>query len=223
MPLRPDIAEKFDEKAAQEFFFMTEGLPYGYHNFLYGWVDTPSDNWPPMMPNELVPIVFSVMERVAPKQAFIFFTEALNKRLGTQDKNIAEIAMIAAEQELSLEDVMAMVELDGWEYTSEEPRDGLSYVCSAYVAAMYKAGGLFDDFDVQATEFTPRDIYTLNFFDLNFTRPEACVAADPTLPYCQLLGKYTMTLPGYSTVDPYSHMNETCTVNWPDYTRDEGC
>lgn len=148
MPLRPDIAEKFDEKAAQEFFFMTEGLPYGYHNFLYGWVDTPSENWPPMIPNEAVPIVFSIMERIAPKQAFIFFTEALNKRLGTEDKNIAEIAMIAAEQELSMEEVMAMVELDGWEYTSEEPRDGLSYVCSAYVAAIYKAGGLFDDFDV---------------------------------------------------------------------------
>jgi len=131
--------------------------------------------------------------------------------------------MIAAEQELSMEEVMAMPELDGWEYTGEEPRDGLSYVCSAYVAAMYKAAGLYDDFDVQATEFTPRDIYTLNFFDLNFTKPEACVAADPTLPYCQLLGKYTMTLPGYSTVDPYSNMNETCRVNWPDYTRDEGC
>ena len=116
-----------------------------------------------------------------------------------------------------------MVELDGWEYTSEEPRDGLSYVCSAYVAAMYKAGGLFDAFDVQATEFTPRDIYSLNFFDLDFTRPEVCVTADPSLPYCQLLGKYTMTLPGYSTVDPYSHMNESCSVNWPDYTRDEGC
>jgi len=83
LPLSPEIAEKFDEKAAQDFFFMTEGLPYGYHNFLYGWVDTPADNWPPLMPNEAVPIVFSIMERIAPKQAFIFFTEALNKRLGT--------------------------------------------------------------------------------------------------------------------------------------------
>jgi len=148
LPLSPEIAEKFDEKAAQEFFFMTEGLPYGYHNFLYGWVDTPKDNWPPLMPNAAVPIVFSIMERIAPKQAFIFFTEALNKRLGTEGKNIGEIAMIAAEQELSMEDVMAMVELDGWEYTGEEPRDGLSYVCSAYVAAMYKAAGLFEPFDV---------------------------------------------------------------------------
>jgi len=202
---------------------MTEGLPYGYHNFLYGWINTPKDNWPPLIPNEGVPIVFSILESIAPKTSFIFFTEALNKRLGTQGKNIKEITMIAAERGLGIEDVMAIPELDGWEYTSEEPRDGLSYVCSAYVAAMYKAGGLFDAFDVQATEFTPRDIYSLNFFDLNFSRPDVCATADPTLPYCQLLGKYTMDLPGYSTVDPYSHMNETCPINWPDYTRDEGC
>ena len=118
---------------------------------------------------------------------------------------------------------MAMPELDGWEYTSEEPRDGLSYVCSAYVTAMYKAGGLFDDFDVQATEFQPRDVYSLNFFDLNYERPDACVAADPSLPYCQLLGNYRMTLPGLSTIAPYSHMSGSCPINWPDYTRDEGC
>ena len=69
---------------------------------------------------------------------------------------------------MSVQDVMAMPELDGWEYTSEEPRDGLSYVCSAYVAAMYKAAGLFDAMNIQATEFLPRDVYTLNFFDLDY-------------------------------------------------------
>lgn len=77
-----------------------------------------------------------------------FFTEALNKRLGVEGKNIAEITELAAEQNMGIDDVMAMVELDGWEYTGEEPRDGLSYVCSAYVAAMYKAAGLFDDMDI---------------------------------------------------------------------------
>ena len=96
---------------------MTEGLPYGYHNFLYGWVDTPKDNWPPMIPDAGVPIVFSILEKVLPSTAYIFFTEALNKRLGVRDKNIAEIAEVAAEREMSVEDVMAMVELDGWEYT----------------------------------------------------------------------------------------------------------
>ena len=126
---------------------------------------------------------------------------------------------------MEVQDVMAMVEQDGWEYTGEEPRDGLSYVCSAYVAAMYKVAGLFDDFgdQVNATEFGPRDVYSLNVYDLNYERPEACVLADPTLPYCQLLGNYRMEMPDYSTVDPYPHMAETCTINWPEYTRDPGC
>ena len=101
-----------------------------------------------MLPNEGVPIVFSIIEKIAPSAAFNFFTGALNKRLGVEGKNISEIAMLAAEQDMSIEDVMGMVEMDGWEYTGEEPRDGLSYVCSAYIAAMYKAGGLFDDMSI---------------------------------------------------------------------------
>ena len=88
---------------------------------------------------------------------------------------------------------------------------------------MYKAGGLFGDFDVQGTEFVPRDIYSLKFFDENFAYPEACTTADPGVKHCQLLGKYRMTLPGFNSVDIYSHMNEKCTVNWPSYDRDDGC
>ena len=80
--MREDIRAKFNEKAAQEFFFQTEGLPYGYHNFLYGWIDTAKDNWPPILPNELVPVVFSVLEKIVPATAYNFFTEALNFRLG---------------------------------------------------------------------------------------------------------------------------------------------
>jgi hypothetical protein len=75
---------------------------------------------------------------------------------------------------MGLDDVMGMVEQDGWEYTGQLPRDGLSYVCSAYVAAMYKAAGLFGDLEINATEFTPKDVYTLDFFDLEYERPEVC-------------------------------------------------
>jgi len=49
LPLSGKSLLKFDEKAAQDWFFQTQGLPYGYHNFLYGWVDTPMDNIPPLM------------------------------------------------------------------------------------------------------------------------------------------------------------------------------
>lgn len=47
---------------------------------------------------------------------------------------------------------MAMPELDGWEYTGIEPRDGLSYVCSAYVVAFLKEAGLFGTNEINAVE-----------------------------------------------------------------------
>ena len=126
---------------------------------------------------------------------------------------------------MTLQDVQAMTELDGWEYTGIEPRDGLAYVCSSYVASFYKAAGMFDDMFINATEFTPRDVYMLDFFDLDFKRPQVCVDADPNLKYCQLSGKYRIELPAvdYSTIKPYPHMNEMCSTLPPDYFRPEGC
>jgi hypothetical protein len=60
----------------------------------------------------------------------------------------------------------------------------LSYVCSAYVAALYKAAGLFGDMEINATEFTPRDVYELNFFNTTMDRPQQCIDADPELKHC---------------------------------------
>jgi len=165
----------------------------------------------------------NVMERIEPKKAYILFVEALNKRLGVDGKKLIEIAALAADQGKTVDDVVAMVEQDFWIYDGETPRDGYSYVCSAYVTSMWKAAGLFDGMEINATEFSPADVYHLNHFDLTTPRPDACVAADPNLPFCQILGKYRLYTDGYSSVDPYSHMNERCQINWPSYKRDEGC
>jgi len=96
LPLRDDIRANFDNKAATDFFYETEGLPYGYHNILYGWIDTPRDNLPPLLPNEFAPILFSIIEMISPVLAFNFFTEALNFRLGTNGLDIAGVAAFAA-------------------------------------------------------------------------------------------------------------------------------
>lgn len=221
--LSEDARAKFDEKAANQFFFDTEGLPYGYHNFLYGWVDTANDNWPPLLAREWVPVMFKLIEDIKPTLAYNFFSEALNKRLGVDGKNISDIAMLAAEKGMSVEDVMAMTEMDGWEYTGLEPRDGRNWVCSAYVAAMYKAAGLFGDMAIQSTEFATMDIYIMNLFDTTTPLPEQCVANDPNLPYCQLLGKYQVELPYYNTITPYEKMFERCPINYPTYEREPGC
>jgi hypothetical protein len=39
---------------------------------------------------------------------------------------------------------------------------------------------------------TPKDVYTLNVYDLNFKVPEKCKKNDPSLPYCQIMGSHLM-------------------------------
>jgi hypothetical protein len=73
MPLSPAAKAQFNETSAIEFFKATEGLPYGYHNFLFGWIDTPENNLPPIMPPMLVPIVLSIYEDFDPETSDIFF------------------------------------------------------------------------------------------------------------------------------------------------------
>lgn len=74
MPLNNETSAKFNETAAVKFFNETEGLPYGYHNFLFGWIDTPTDNWPPILAQHMIPILFSVLEKVMPSTVDIFFS-----------------------------------------------------------------------------------------------------------------------------------------------------
>ena len=66
---------------------------------------------------------------------------------------------------MSVSDVMAMTEIDGWEYTGLKPTDGRNWVCSAYVTAFYKAAGVFGDMDINSTEFATMDVYIMKLFD----------------------------------------------------------
>ena len=62
MPLSDENRAKFNEKAAQEFYFKTEGLPYGLHNFLFSSIDTPRGNYPKEWPHEIFPTIISTFE-----------------------------------------------------------------------------------------------------------------------------------------------------------------
>ena len=143
-------------------------------------------------------------------------TQALNKRLGTTNRKISELGVIMAERGMTMGDLMAIVERDGWEYS-----DGRSYVCSSFVAAVYVAAGLLPE--LEGTEMTPKDVYTLTIFDRNFDVPEKCAKNDPSLPYCQIMGSWLMEMPHYATIEPYPHMAEHCPTVGPDFPRPYGC
>ena len=108
---------------------------------------------------------------------------------------------------MTFEQLLAMPELDNIEYSK-----GQSYACSSLNIAFWKAGGLFGDMEINAAEFTVRDVYELKVFDndLKNNRPNICKEIDPDLDYCQIVGKYSLSLPYYNTVEPYSNMNERC-------------
>jgi|Transcript_37401 hypothetical protein len=62
LPLKPEVRAKFNETAVYDWFKTVEGMPYGFHNFLFGWIDTPNDNFPPILAPEVFEIGFRIAE-----------------------------------------------------------------------------------------------------------------------------------------------------------------
>ncbi|GFP98132.1 hypothetical protein PHJA_001957200 [Phtheirospermum japonicum] len=197
LPMHPDVRAKFNETAAWEYAKSMSGKPYGYHNLIFSWIDTISDNYPSPLDAHLVA---SVMTN---------FT-------------LSEVLVEVEKRGSSFGELLAIPERDDWVYA-----DGKSASCVAFVFELYKAAGLFGKItsSIQVTEFTIKDAYSLKFFENNSSRlPTWCNDADTVkMPFCQIRGKYRMELPGFNTMDPYPHMNERCPSLPPKYYRSPSC
>jgi len=218
LPLNEAARARWNNDAAIQFFKENEGYPYGYHNFLYSWIDTEENNYPPVIPYKFVPVLFGMLNHLMPTVIESFFLQSLNFRLGTAGLSYDDIVVEAYNQGKTIEGLMAEPEIQGWMYS-----DGPSYVCSCFVAGVWQAGGLFYDYPINVTEFTPKDIYQMAFFDSNPVLPQSCMDNDPDLPYCQLTGKWKVDLPGYNSIEPYPLMNQNCESIAPEYVRTNGC
>ncbi|CAK9317701.1 unnamed protein product [Citrullus colocynthis] len=222
LPLHPDLRAKFNEAAAWEYVRTMVGKPYGYHNLIFSWIDTTHGNFPSPLDAHMVGSAMTIWNQMQPTFAGKLWNEALNKRLGTKGLELAEILVEVEKQGSSFGELLAIPEQDEWTYN-----DGKSATCVAFVVQIYKAAGLFGPLasSIQATEFTVKDAYTLKFYENNSSRlPKWCNAGDNVnkLPYCQILGKYRMELPGYNTIPPYQHMNERC-PSLPNYFHPKNC
>jgi len=108
LPLSEESRKKFDVKKAETFFKSMEGYPYGYHNFLMGWIDTPKQNLPSLLDADFVLAMFSYLERLYEYPINRILTQALNKRLGTENRKLVEIAYIMAQKGMTPGDLMAI-------------------------------------------------------------------------------------------------------------------
>jgi len=218
MKMRKELADKYDEEAVWKWFESVQGLPYGYRNFLFSWVDTPDKNFPPLLDLNFIYIVFTMLEGISKDIGELLLGEALNIRLGTKGLDLKSIAVEAGKQGKTIPELFAVVEKEGWEYS-----DGKQYVCSCFVAAIWKRSGIFGDAEIESTEQTPRDVYQMDLFEDASLLDPTCKKNDPSLPFCQLFGEYLMEMPGYSSVPIYSGMNNKCPGMPPNYERTEGC
>ena len=123
---------------------------------------------------------------------------------------------------MSLNELIAIPSQDDWRY--EHYYHGKPIFSQAsFVAGALEALGVFHGVEINASEFTVKDIYQLDIYDKEFERPDNCIEADYSLPYCQLFGKFRLELPGMSRIHPYEHMNESCTNVFENKMRAHAC
>jgi hypothetical protein len=60
--MKEEVRNRFNVEKAAEFFKSVEGMPYGYHNFIFGWLDDPSKNLPPITTLDFLFVLFSMLE-----------------------------------------------------------------------------------------------------------------------------------------------------------------
>lgn len=117
LPLHPDWRAKYDTEKAWDWFETVDGQPYGYANFLFGYIDTPEENYPQitgadawasfiMMLND-IPII-------GEKAVDYVWTRALNKRLGTDGLHYKQVVLEAAKRGMTIGELAAMPEKEEW-------------------------------------------------------------------------------------------------------------
>ena len=153
-------------------------------NFVMAAFDVTQNALPIFMSSEHLLLIIGVIEKIKAPLSMTFLGYTMNKRLGTDNLTSSELAVEMAKRNLTFEEVMTWPEKDEWTYF-----DGENWVCSGFVVGIYKEAGLFEGLEVEAHEFTPKDIYMMNIFDKNYKekRPAECKEADPDLEYCQII------------------------------------
>jgi hypothetical protein len=227
LPLSPESQAMFNETSAIEWFGTVEGLPYGFNNMLLCWIDTYDSNYPCLPPDYTTCLqpeggewLSGFAWRLDPDIANLMFNLALNKRLNTTGLSVPDVLYQANKSGLSFQELIMLPEQDSWVYPT-----GPQMVCDVFVCSVWKHAALFGNIseEIQCTEQTNWDTYAMLFFDNNYQRPSVCVESDPDSEFCQLMGNYRMSLPGYNSKGIFPKMGDNCPSLNPEYYRPPNC
>merc|ERR1711881_107963 len=104
-------------------------------------------------------------------------------------------------------------------YRQSGPCVGRSMICEVYVFSTYKAAGVFGDLDFEASDIDPSSAFKIDIYNKSYIFADPRCAAQGTPGRCQLVGNWSNTLPGFSTIPPYPRMGNRCQSLPPGYPR----
>jgi len=84
MPMKKELVEKYNEKAVWDWFKSVQGMPYGYRNFLFSWIDTETQNSPALLDINFAYMAFVIIEGINKDVGQLLVGEAMNLRLKTK-------------------------------------------------------------------------------------------------------------------------------------------
>lgn len=222
LKLSKENQKNFNSTKAWTAFSQKEGLPYGFENFLFSFMDTPNNNLPQLFNMDSFMLLASIISTIDYGANFmdLVFAKAFGKRLGKENITLFEAIELADDKGMTIGEVFAMPEKPDYIYGEGDKR-GSRFVCSAFATFILKEAGVFGDLEIYPQEFTPKDLWNLDIWDKN--PPKYCRENDPQLPFCQLEGMYSFEPDDFGIIKPYSHMNERCPSKSPVFYRPSGC
>jgi hypothetical protein len=241
-PLKPEYRAQFNVDAAWAFFRQYDGVNYGYANFLFGWVDLQTGNFPCLPPDyktclmkEAVEQLAFIIDKLTGEDNTNIFRQAINHRTGTVGRSVlgAFYSAVQANPSLTLPEIYVLPEQDSWDYNMT-CNNGTTImakasVCCVFVCRMWKAAGIFSEIgnEINCGEQTLWDIFSMGIYDttqMGANRPQVCINADPKNELCQLVGPVSLyAKPDFNTRKLYKNMGEKCGSLAPDYVRAPGC
>lgn len=117
LPLHPDWRKKFDTEKAWNWFETVKGEPYGFGNFLFGYFDTPNQNFPQVIDEDswmTFMMILNDLPFAGKKVVDFIWTRALNKRLGTEGLDFKEVVAETVKRGMTLGELMAVPEKEEW-------------------------------------------------------------------------------------------------------------
>ena len=196
------------EQELKKWFSSVEGNPYGINNFIFGWLDTPQQNFPHPLSSEFLTIAMSLIDPLLQDRGIpSLWNQGIKHRLNIDDKtefSTRDLLEESLSKGIDYQTLLAIPEDDKWLYNNAG-QITTSMVCNVFVCNIYREAGILNT-NFNCTETTPFDVTEFNIYNGTYT---------------QLMGTYQIEMEKWgrwNRAKIFENMRQNCPSQAPNYT-----